>query len=1160
MADTTHSHDLGAFFDADWYLAEYPDITTAGVDPLDHFLTYGIAENRNPNAFFDSRWYLTQNLDVAKAGIHPLVHYLQHGAQELRNPHPRFDAEFYAEEHPEAASNPLLFHVLFGATRGWATERTVEIADYLPSGAAVPACPAGIEVDVVIPVYRGLAQTRRCVESVLADPDRPPGQIILVDDCSPEPKLSAWLDEVNATGGIRLIRHRRNMGFVASANRGMTVSDRADVVLLNSDTAVPHGWLRRLAGHAYAAPRIGSVSPFSNNATICSYPANAGGPMPFGLSLRAIDDACRDVNAGRSVDVPTTVGFCMYIRRACLQETGLFDAEAFGRGYGEENDFCIRAAQQGWRNVLACDTFVYHEGEVSFGSGSTDAAGKFDLLTARYPDFPERVARHVRRDRVGPFRFALTTALFARSGRPTLLFVSHGLRGGVGQHVDWLVGRLAARANVLLLSATPSGAALSVPAAPGHPVLSLAEDRLDDLAAVLRSANVVRVHVHHLLGMRLDVRGLIRRLGVPFDFTAHDYFPICPQINLLPQRAAQFCGEPSPAGCNACIAERPESGARDILAWRTSHAWLLQEADRVICPSEDTRQRLARYGLDGRGVTAPHEPVPKAPWPMRLPATRNGARIRKLRVAVLGVLASHKGARRVEMVAELADPAAFEFHLIGYAEEKLSDLAGKRVRETGEYAPSELASLIAKARPHVVWFPAQWPETFSYTLSAAIDAGLPIVAPGIGSFPERLKDRPLTWIVDPAAAADAWLGVFDDVRRAISGRRAPPRARMRTPAPDFYAESYAGPLARPAVATGTLDLRRRGRLTVLAVPERLADGSLSPCSYIRLLLPLDHPRIGPDIRVVLADPDEAVRYRADVVASQRHALPDMESAGRLVAHCRAHDMPLVYDLDDDLLNIPPDHADAAMLAPRVRAVARMVRDANAVWVSTEALRHRLTSLRRDVRVVPNGLDERLWRSIEPPARLPFTPLRVLFMGTATHDADLGLVLPALERLHAEQGRRLRIDLVGVTSRDLPGWINRVHIPPTASASYPAFVNWLVQHNHWDVGIAPLLETPFSRCKSSIKTVDYAALGLAVLASDVGVYRGSIADGQGGWLVRDGLGWFESLSRLAHDAALLLRLREAARVAFAAHSLATQADRRRNAWREAARSIRRAAAA
>jgi glycosyltransferase involved in cell wall biosynthesis len=661
------------------------------------------------------------------------------------------------------------------------------------------------------------------------------------------------------------------------------------------------------------------------------------------------------------------------------------------------------------------------------------------------------------------------------------------------------------------------------------------------------------------MGMDLDVRSLLHRLGVPFDVTVHDYFAICPQVNLLPWMQGAYCGEPDIAGCNACIAQRANHAAHDIVSWRRQHGWQFLEADRVICPSEDVRDRLARYDLDRRAIVVPHEPVAPEPWPMAPPPLARGE---TLRVAVIGVLAYQKGAVAVMTLVSAADPAELSVHLVGYPEHELPAALAHRISVTGEYAEAELPALLARVKPHVVWFPSQWPETYSYTLSTAIDAGLPIVAARIGAFPERLEGRGLTWLADPEASPEEWLAVFAEVRSALEQRRRRlPAALPRRPVADFYREEYVrAPSPRPP--RQPIDLREGGRIRVVAIPERFSGGALTPCAYIRLLQPLDHPAIADGVDVVLADAATALEYRPDLVVTQRHAVPDVEAVDALVRHCRAHGIPLLYDLDDDLRHIPRDHADADVLRPKARVVARLVRQADAVWASTRSLAASLGDLRDDIHVVENGLDERLWTAPAPPRP---GPVRILFMGTATHDADFELVEGALAQLKAVFGDAVEVDLLGVSSRaDMPPWVNRVGLPVQASASYPGFVNWMTRQR-WDIGIAPLVDTRFNRCKSAIKTLDYAALGMPVLASDREAYRGSLADGPGGWLVADDEdAWFVALARLVRDTRLRRRLADGARAAFIAGTLGAQAATRRAAWlgllRSRQRSKREAASA
>src|SRR5277367_843920 len=125
IVDNTSTKNLHILLDQAWYQERYPDVSASGMDPLQRYLQFGAAEGRDPNCYFDGAWYREHYPDVAYSGLDSLLHYMQHGARELRRPHPRFDAAWYAEQHLEAATNPLVYHMLFGRQRGWPTERPI---------------------------------------------------------------------------------------------------------------------------------------------------------------------------------------------------------------------------------------------------------------------------------------------------------------------------------------------------------------------------------------------------------------------------------------------------------------------------------------------------------------------------------------------------------------------------------------------------------------------------------------------------------------------------------------------------------------------------------------------------------------------------------------------------------------------------------------------------------------------------------------------------------------------------------------------------------------------------------------------------------------------------------------------------------------------------
>lgn len=268
-------------------------------------------------------------------------------------------------------------------------------------------------VDVIVPVYRGLEQTRRCIQSVLSAVQRTPYELVVINDSSPEPQLAHYLASLRDTPRVTLLENGSNLGFVASVNLGMSLHPERDVVLLNSDTEVANDWLDRLRRCASSRAEIGTITPFSNNATICSYPDFCRkNELPDGLNLADLDRIFRRVNSGKFAEIPTAVGFCMYIRRACLDQVGLFDADRFGKGYGEENDFSLRAAEKGWLNVLCADIFVFHEGGASFQAERVNLQATAQaVLDALHPNYRKQVRRFIMRDPLRELRQAIVVEL-----------------------------------------------------------------------------------------------------------------------------------------------------------------------------------------------------------------------------------------------------------------------------------------------------------------------------------------------------------------------------------------------------------------------------------------------------------------------------------------------------------------------------------------------------------------------------------------------------------------------------------------------------------------------------------------------------------------------------------------------------------------------------
>lgn len=221
---------------------------------------------------------------------------------------------------------------------------------------------------IVVPVYADWSSLKDCLESLIrfvSSADK----VMVVNDCGPDvDKLEKnILSQIDNQNNFTYYRNPKNLGFVGTCNRAVLELDKTnnDILLLNSDTKVTRGFLEELKDVLYSKSTIGSVSPRSNNATIATVPLSMAAQK--GIEPQKSYKIFKRISPllPKYTVVPTTHGFCMLIKRSIIKKYGLFDAE-FGKGYGEEVDFCQRIAKKGYQNVLANHAYVYHQEARSF--------------------------------------------------------------------------------------------------------------------------------------------------------------------------------------------------------------------------------------------------------------------------------------------------------------------------------------------------------------------------------------------------------------------------------------------------------------------------------------------------------------------------------------------------------------------------------------------------------------------------------------------------------------------------------------------------------------------------------------------------------------------------------------------------------------------------
>jgi GT2 family glycosyltransferase len=680
-------------------------------------------------------------------------------------------------------------------------------------------------IDIIIPVYSGMPETLACIRSVQRTTAGMQREIVVVDDAAIDPRIGPALDALSNAGVITLIRNTRNLGFPASVNHGLELHADRDVVILNADTEVYDDWLARLRTAAYRSDRTGTVTPLTNSGTIASYPASEEPALNSRLAAER-DKLAAEVNRGIAIDIPTGVGFCLYIRRDCLDSVGNLDAATFAAGYGEENDFCLRASAAGWRHLLAGDVYVSHVGGRSFGGRRARLFERnIRLLNLRHPGYDANIQAFIARNPAHPMRRRLDEARLRDAGGPSVLLVNIGRGGGVDRAVqDRAIQIRAEGLKPIVVKPDVDH--------DGRWTVIGDEAKFDDLYydgpgevdaffTLLSGLKLDHIEIHHFLDLPGSLIDRLFEVGPPVDIHVHDYVWYCPRINLL-DGTNRYCGEPAPIACQACIDRNGTELREDIsvAALRLRSTRWLASARRLTAPTPSVAARMRAQFPDLNFQIVPLEaPIDPAPI-ARAPGKRR-------KVALIGAIGFHKG---YDVLLEMARVTVkrdlpLDFVVIGYTVNDRALFETGRVFVTGEYRETELEQLIAREKPDMALFLSQFPESWCFALTHAVNAKVPVGGFIFGAIADRLGTLSPKSLLFPLSTTAAELCDL-----LVSNFENPPH-QDDVPAPSQGQDTTSAVGGKPAIVIRTFTPPESAKIS----RKNMATQGISPTASVDFL-------------------------------------------------------------------------------------------------------------------------------------------------------------------------------------------------------------------------------------------------------------------------------------------------------------------------------------
>lgn len=783
-------------FDTNYYIESNNDVKEQGIDPIKHYMHYGWFEGRNPSRIFNTNFYTETYSDVKESGLNPLIHYIKWGKKENRKINdlgilPRknklgqcLDIFRLIKHNPSLVSKFIFMVKQYGISYTLLkVNNKLEKLDVsnnsegnllsisLPSISDILESlnkeeninkiltfyqdkKSNKKIDIIIPIYNGYEFLDKLFESLVKNTSLP-YRLIIGNDKSPDKRVKDFIIDFiqkNPNIDIIFIDNNENLGFLKTVNLLSSYAEN-HLVILNTDTEVPKYWLERLMYPIFSNKNIASTTPFTNSGTICSFPEYLvdNSTLYRDLQLSQIDSlfAYLDVDK-QMISVPTGVGFCMGMNFDVIQKIGMFD-EIYGKGYGEENDWCQRAIQAGFENVHIPNLFVYHKHGGSFLSEDKKRyiEEHYRILLNKFPTYDQQVQKTIKENKFDTLRRFMKVLIdFNYTKNKNIVFIDHDLGGGANAYRKQKISEYLKEGNNIV-SFTYN---INIDEYHIEFITSNYNEKfkIDSESDFFNSLEFLKLDLIFLNGLVSfpDVIGMISKVisfkkkeNVQMIFPIHDYFCISPNYTLLGENG-KYAGVPVDLAKHALFLQNSTQEFKlfceetDAMLWHSSWENLLNECNKILCFSHSSEDIIltAYPKLQNQLVYIPHDISGKYDniYDDKLEKS-------KKIIGILGNINLAKGSGVVKELVSYIENNHLDIKIVLIGNIDCS-IKSSIFSKTGSYKGDELPYIIKEHGITEFLIPSIWPETFSYTTDEIMQLGYPLSVFDLGAPAERVRN------------------------------------------------------------------------------------------------------------------------------------------------------------------------------------------------------------------------------------------------------------------------------------------------------------------------------------------------------------------------------------------------------------------------------------